>query len=368
MALAQSHFRGRNDDGTLATATYIAALNTNWDQAVDTAFRPRFALWSNAYISNGTYKLYYSHNSGAYTEITASSSVVKMVNDANSIPDKSATVQRITSGAYTGGECYGYTDVSITGNIDHSGATYPRLAELEFCIQIIGADVSDLDTIDLRIRYGGGAPLGTYSETPTLTVDKSAKNINANYGTLTLTGQAASVVIVGSPQNINANYGTLTLTGQQGSVVAWVTPVTDRAASDLVARNAKAFLNVADWKRIDGNISIVQALILSLIGVTVTLNSLDTPATTTFPTADEINELVENIERLRIASGLGLPVLSYDYLSGAAATAPDYIIVNAWEDNLKAMYDRLPLSTSYMIACGVATSGQSHLWQARFRG
>ena len=40
----QDAFRGRNDDGTEATATWIALINTNWSQAVDVNFRVRFNI------------------------------------------------------------------------------------------------------------------------------------------------------------------------------------------------------------------------------------------------------------------------------------------------------------------------------------
>ena len=154
--------------------------------------------------------------------------------------------------------------------------------------------------------------------------------------------------------------------------MAWVTPVTDRTAADIAARNAKAFLNVADWERVDGNTTEVQALILSLLGTTVTLVDLTPPTITDFPGVDDINTLIENIDRLREAAHLpeetGLVPLDYDYLAGTAATAPDYTDVNEWENALLLMYTLLPRSAGYFVRCGVGASGQSHLWQARFRG
>ncbi len=149
--------------------------------------------------------------------------------------------------------------------------------------------------------------------------------------------------------------------------MAWVTPVTDRALADLAARNAKAFLNVADWERIDGNTSEVQAQILSLLGTTVTLVDLTAPTMTTIPSAEDINTLVENIEAVRIGAALGIAALDHDYQPGIAATAPDYQAVNDWEDTLLQIHTLLPLAADYVIYSGVANVGQDRLWQARFR-
>lgn len=154
--------------------------------------------------------------------------------------------------------------------------------------------------------------------------------------------------------------------------MAWTTPVTDRTSADIASRTSKAFFNVADWTRIDGNITEVQGQILSLLGTTVTLNSVSTPTVTTFPSAGDINDLVENIDLLRQAAHLpeatGLIALLHAYQSGPAASAPDYVAVNGWENALDLMHTLLPRSASYFISCGVGACGQSHLWQARFRG
>jgi hypothetical protein len=154
--------------------------------------------------------------------------------------------------------------------------------------------------------------------------------------------------------------------------MAWVTPVTDRTAADVTARNAKAFLNVADWVRIDGNTTVVQAQILSLLGVTVTLTDLTAPAITDFPDVADINSLAENIDLLRIASGIpastGMLEITHDYQAGPAATVPNYVTVNAWENDLLLIYTLLPKTVETFVYCGVAGCGQSHLWQARFRG
>lgn len=154
--------------------------------------------------------------------------------------------------------------------------------------------------------------------------------------------------------------------------MAWVSAVTDRTAADIAARNAKAFLNVADWTRIDGNTSEVAGQFLSLWGETVTLIDLDTPTTSDIPSAGNINDLVTNIERLRAAAyfpaGIGLVALKDDYEAGSAAQSPDYTDVNAWEENLDLMHTYLPCAAGYAVRCGVAEVGQARFWQSQFRG
>lgn len=151
----------------------------------------------------------------------------------------------------------------------------------------------------------------------------------------------------------------------------WVKPITDRTSADILARTAKAFFNIADWSRITGNCVEAQTVIEQLTGVVVALTSLTEPTVTTFPRAEDINALVENIERLRVAAGLPVavaPVLSHAYTGGAGSPAPDYQAVNQWEAVLDAIYTLLPHAYDYAVSCGVAAAGQPRLWQARFRG
>jgi len=154
--------------------------------------------------------------------------------------------------------------------------------------------------------------------------------------------------------------------------MAWVTPITGRVPADLIARNSKAFLNVADWVRIDGNTTEVQGQILSLLGLIVILIDLDAPAITAHPSAGSINDLVENIERVRIGAALppaiGLVELKTDWQPGNGAPAPNYTHVNAWERNLDLLHEYLPNAAAYKVFCGVAATGQPRFFQHRWRG
>jgi hypothetical protein len=40
----------------------------------------------------------------------------------------------------------------------------------------------------------------------------------------------------------------------------WLDPIIDRTQTDIINRTSKAFLNVADWTRIDGNTKEMKTL------------------------------------------------------------------------------------------------------------
>lgn len=153
--------------------------------------------------------------------------------------------------------------------------------------------------------------------------------------------------------------------------MAWITPITDRVLADITNRTAKGFFNVVDWLRIDNNVKYVGTLISVLKGVGVDYTDLADPTTTTIPTAADINDFVENIEALRLASNLptafGMVALKTDYTSGESAETPDYEDVNDWENNLLILYNYLIKSAAYEVFCGVGEVGQVRFWQNRFR-
>lgn len=153
--------------------------------------------------------------------------------------------------------------------------------------------------------------------------------------------------------------------------MAWITPVFDRVLADITGLTAKGYFNIADHARIDGNSTVIKAMLDASDYLDIPLYSLTPPTITTIPTVANINQLIENIERLRQAAclpaAMGMNTLKYDFEGGANEIAPDYLDVNDWEENQTIIYDAIPKAISYWVSCGVAASGQSRLWQHRFR-
>jgi hypothetical protein len=148
-------------------------------------------------------------------------------------------------------------------------------------------------------------------------------------------------------------------------------PIYDRTSTDITNRTAKAFINIVDWVRINGNTEILHALIESLMSIGVDFTTLPTPTITTFPTVAQINSLITNIENIRINSGLpsalGIVELFDEWSAGMWGQTPGYEDVNDWERDLYIIFNNLAASVEYTIYCGVATVGQTRFYQHRWR-
>ena len=151
----------------------------------------------------------------------------------------------------------------------------------------------------------------------------------------------------------------------------WTDAIYDRTETDIDNRTPKAFFNVADWIRINGNTEIIHALVNVFVGVEIDMNEIEEPTVTHFPSASEINQFIENIENLRQTSSFsvssGIVELNHNYLSGASAIAPDYEDVNDWERDLALLRDYLLYHANYSLYCGTFNCGQMRYWQNGFR-
>jgi len=159
----QDSFRARNDNGDETDSTWTAVADTNWTQMVDKNLRLRFLVQETAGVADSgkTFQLEYNRNGGGWNDVTGSSSVVKASATAN-VTDTADTTQQLGSGTYVstnGG--FDEADGQV-GSMDFAGSDE---VEAEFSLQIVGADVSNGDTIQLRVKG-----LNTYTSTPTITV------------------------------------------------------------------------------------------------------------------------------------------------------------------------------------------------------
>ncbi len=150
--------------------------------------------------------------------------------------------------------------------------------------------------------------------------------------------------------------------------MSYDTAVTDRDAADIAAQNSKAFFNVADWTRIDGNTSEANSALDTALGWSVSLATLPTPTTATIPTVTELNALLVNIELLRSALSAYITDADFieikdDWLAGQSEIAPNYINVNQWERVTDIIYQiyKSPYVVAGAPICGVAVCGATDL-------
>lgn len=130
----------------------------------------------------------------------------------------------------------------------------------------------------------------------------------------------------------------------------YITAVFDRSQTDIDTRTSKAFLNVADWDRIEDNSVTVRNELVGLYGVTLVFTgTTSAPAITSIPNVDDFNRLLENIEYLRQAAATVLPltgvpgftVVFHDWVAGVTQDAPDFVDVNHWEQVIDIIYQAI---------------------------
>ena len=183
----QTDFRGYSDDAGLGSATPKGAANANWSQITDQNFRIRHAFDGSSGDtgwSSGRWEIQYNLNSAGWVDVgpslnlvvkeSASPNVVDSVQlgtNANPLGDKIYTGAKADS-AYIAGD---FDENSATASTD-STIDQNDWCEVEHCIQIIDADVSAGDTVELRIKFADNSPqrsgeaLETYDNTVSITV------------------------------------------------------------------------------------------------------------------------------------------------------------------------------------------------------
>lgn len=151
----------------------------------------------------------------------------------------------------------------------------------------------------------------------------------------------------------------------------YTTPIYDRTLADVESQTAKAFLNVVDWLRIYNNTEIVNEILNTLLSSTVTFDTVTEPTITTIPTVTQLNTLLANIERIRVAACLptieGVSAIASDWVAGSSEDAPTYLDVNEWEKVLDVVFSCLAPAADYTVYCGVGAVGQPRFYQHRFR-
>lgn len=197
VTFTQDSFRGRNDDGTEATATWKAPINTNWNQRTEVPFRIRFLVHRNNESSSqiGHMDLYVSKNGEAFEliDFTVSTCPVIPVESATLETQGTDTTQQLGTGTYLVNN-NGINNGTLAAQTDSATWTNGILqeAEMEYCLKIVRANVEIGDTLEFRCRFGDIIYTGGYTNVPIVTVDSDAQGA-LNGGTVTIKGGTLTI-------------------------------------------------------------------------------------------------------------------------------------------------------------------------------
>ena len=156
-------------------ASWLAALNTDVNIDVTSGNvqkRLRIELDAGGNVSKTpTFKYKYSKNGGAYADITTSSNDIQVSDSTHFTDGDDCAVQLLGSDTFitNNNGAVDATDGSFT-----MGATFTTGQEIEteLSFNLIAADLSNADVIDIRI-YDNDNAISTYTQTPRITITKS---------------------------------------------------------------------------------------------------------------------------------------------------------------------------------------------------
>jgi len=163
----QTDFRFRVNSGNEATATWLAAINTDISIDVDTSFRYRVVVAETAGSTNPislNLTIFFSLNSAAFALVT-SSTPIQFASFIGS-SDADATTQQVGSGSFVAGELDNtgaVTSVSLSG----------QETEMEYCLTLDSGQIANDDTIDLQ-AFESGSALDNYGNTGRATAIEAA--------------------------------------------------------------------------------------------------------------------------------------------------------------------------------------------------
>jgi hypothetical protein len=175
----QDAFRARNDDGSDddTSATWIAAKDTDWTQAVDENFRIRilaqeyngfqaknyYGILQFRYDSTGTGSSY-----GSWTNVLGASSILQSSASSNRTDgDDTDSDQLGGSGTQTDNNNAGFDEANGANGSGFNDIPANGHFEGEWNILIVGADVVDGGLLQLK-----DATCAAFNIYPTITIDK----------------------------------------------------------------------------------------------------------------------------------------------------------------------------------------------------
>jgi hypothetical protein len=263
----QKAFRGRNDNGDETTATWKANQNVGWTQDVDTNFRVRFEVQETAACAgnNKVWQLQYNLGGAGWVSVTASSSVVRSSASPN-LADAANLTNQLTVGTGTFQGATGFDEVDGAAGGNSMDVAASGHAEAEFCVQIRSVDVSDGNTIQLRVTDNGAA-FAAYDATPSITVREP---ITVTPGTAALTTATfAPSVTVSDNKTVTPGAVALTLTTFAPTVTTDGNVEVIPGTASLTASTFAPTVSVSDNKRVTpGTASLTLATFAPTISAT----------------------------------------------------------------------------------------------------
>jgi hypothetical protein len=179
----------------------VAAAGADATLDVDTDYGVSFRIENRGGHETVTqYKLQYRLNGGTWTDVTTSSDVVIAVATADYADGDDVAEFIGGTGAYVSNNnaaCDNDAAFTLPAALSADQAF-----ECHFTFQVVGADVSDEDTIQLRIVESDGTVLDAYTDTPTITV-----NAGAGEKTASGTPAAQSATAAGTAERVVTSSG-----------------------------------------------------------------------------------------------------------------------------------------------------------------
>ena len=270
----QDSFRGK-DDGTEATENWITTANTNWNQYMDINFRIRFLIeeLDDFEDFNVQFQLQYNRNAAGWNDVNASSSYAR--SSAGSVTDGENTTEQLDGpGTYISTNA-GVDEVNgLAGGaaLDFT-TTANQEVELEYTLQLRSAELAKGDTVDFRLVKEPDIPLGSYTNSPTVTPIFDNLVQAAFRGRYDLVGEAAPPTGDDWKDSINTNW---IQTMDENFRIRFLIQETNNLARANFGAQLQYNLNGGGWNNVNAASSIARSSASSVVadGADTTANLL----------------------------------------------------------------------------------------------
>lgn len=195
-------------------ASYLAALNIDVNIDVTSGNvnkRVIYEFQNDGSSLTPTIKYRYSKNSGAYADIGTASSDIRLYNSSN-LTDGDDSVQVIGSGTFVSNNnaIVDATDGSFTSDAIASSS----VIESELSFELVAADLSDGDTIDIDAFFSDNTQVGPVTQSARITITAGAPDTQVDVGTDTLTVTPNVPANVASGVNVSPGADSLAVSPQ----------------------------------------------------------------------------------------------------------------------------------------------------------